>query len=210
MSEEAVRLTGPWAGVAAALRAVSGRVDEAIKLATRQSAEGLVGEIKKGITTGTLLDGSHLKELHPFTVLRRLATMGPSARAHALEQIAAGKSARPLFNHGDLVNSFAAKYSPDGWSAVVGVNRQAKTSDGAYMVNVAKTLFYGKSIRVTDKLRGFLGANGLHLRKTTQFITIPPRDPIAPTWRAYKETVQNRYREALQGAMRGLIRGGSK
>lgn len=34
---------------------------------------------------------------------------------------------------------------------------------------------YGCSIPVTDKMRGFLGSQGLHLKQTTKVITIPER-----------------------------------
>lgn len=35
---------------------------------------------------------------------------------------------------------------------------------------------FGKIIVVTDKMRGFLSANGMHLKATTKFIRIPPRN----------------------------------
>lgn len=197
---DAVALIGPWQSVSGFLRRASAEVTSEIKLATIQNAVGMVGALKTGLTSGTLLDGSKLKELHPFTVLRRLATVPASQRDRALARMAGGNGAKPLFNHGDLARSFTYKLSPDGWSAAVGVNRQAVSQDGKSMVNIASVMFNGRSILVTDKMRGWLGANGMHLKKSTTHIVIPPRNPVPPTFNAYKPVMIQRYKDALRAA----------
>jgi hypothetical protein len=202
--EDGARLTGPWEAVTKALRKLPKQIDDEIRLATQQNAAGLVGAIKRGITSGTFLDGSKLKELHPFTVLRRLSTLSGKDRERAVQRLAAGKSAKPLFNEGDLSRSFTYKVSDDGWSAAIGVNKTAMTKDGKSMVNIAATLFHGKSIAVTEKMRGWLAANGMHLKKTTTHIVIPPRDPITPTYKAYKQTMIDRYKQVLGRIFKGI------
>lgn len=204
MAEEGATLTGPWAGLSKLLGRLKPEVDAAVKLATLQNAVGMVGALKTGLTSGTLLDGTKLAELHPFTVLRRLASVPLSQRDRALERMSNGKGAKPLYNKGDLARSFTKTLSADGWSAVVGVNRQAVTADGKSMVNIAKVQFYGASIRVTEKMRGWLAVNGLHLHADTTHITIPPRNPIPPTFRGYKPVMVKRYRDAMAGVFSRL------
>jgi len=52
---------------------------------------------------------------------------------------------------------------------------------------------FGGSIPVTDKMRGFLAANyGIHLRKSTGSINIPPRSFIRSTYEEHRdEWVEN-------------------
>ena len=57
-------------------------------------------------------------------------------------------------------------------SVVAGVKGSAKTE------MIAHVNEYGCDIRVTDKMRRYLHANGLHLRKSTQYIKIPERSFI--------------------------------
>lgn len=43
------------------------------------------------------------------------------------------------------------------------------------LASLAAVQEFGTKIPVTDKMRGFLGSQGLHLKKSTTHITIPPR-----------------------------------
>jgi hypothetical protein len=192
-------LTGDWAGALQRIRALRDGVKNEVKLATERNCQGLVGEIQKGIETQE--PGSKpLVPLHPYTVLRRLAGYSPKRQAEMLQALAQGKSAKALVNHGDLLRSFTYRLSPDGWSGAVGVNRQAVAKDGTRMTNIAAVLFRGKVITVTDKMRRYLAATGLHLKAATTHVVIPARDPVTPTFLAYKPVALQRYKDALRVA----------
>ena len=63
-----------------------------------------------------------------------------------------------------------------------GVLKNATTKDGKHIADYAAANEYGCKIGVTDKMRGFLGANyGIHLKNSTQVITIPPRPFLRTT-----------------------------
>jgi hypothetical protein len=201
-----VSFQGDWSSILRRLRAASERIDREVRLATEQNCQELVGAIKTGLTSGTLADGSKLAALHPFTVMQRLGGVTPERREELLHALASGKPARPLFNHGDLARSFTYALSPDGWSGVVGVNRHAKAQGGDAMINIAAVQFKGATIRVTEAMRGYLGAHGLHLKKSTTHLTIPARDPVTPTFNALREKMIERYRAAVRRA--AGLRGG--
>lgn len=85
------------------------------------------------------------------------------------------------------------KESEDDFSYVdVGVI----ASDGAEKVGQDLTLAelahiqeFGVMINVTKKMRGFLGANGLHLKKDTKVIVIPSRPAIRGTFDEEQENI---------------------
>ena len=59
---------------------------------------------------------------------------------------------------------------------------------GITMLELAQILHDGCRIKVTPKMRAFLAAKGLYLKKSTQYITIPPRpfiDPVVPVAEAF-------------------------
>lgn len=62
---------------------------------------------------------------------------------------------------------------------------------------------YGCMIAVTPKMRAFLGAKGLHLKKTTSHINIPERSFIRNGWDS-NERVILKYVEGLVGDMAEL------
>lgn len=47
--------------------------------------------------------------------------------------------------------------------------------DDSFIAMIANVNEFGATIRVTDKMRGFLGAKGINLKKSTSIITIPER-----------------------------------
>jgi hypothetical protein len=191
--------TGDWAGALQRVRALCEGVRDEIKLATERNCQGLVAEIQKGIETQEP-GGKPLQPLHPYTVLRRIAGYSPKRQAEMLQALAKGRTAKALVNHGDLLRSFTYRMSPDGWSGVVGINRQAVAKDGTRMTNIASVLFHGKVITVTEKMRRYLHATGLHLKAATTHIVIPPRDPVTPAFIAYKPIAIQRYKDALRAA----------
>jgi hypothetical protein len=196
-------LTGDWKGAIARVRALRDGIHAEEKLATERNCQGFVAEIQEGIETQKPGGKPLGPELHPYTVLRRLAGYSPKRQEEMLQALAGGKSAKALLNHGDLWRSFTYRLSKDGWSGAVGINRQAVTKDGTSMVNIASVLFHGKVIAVTPRMRAYLGATGLHLKASTTHIVIPARDPVTPTFVAYKPTMLDRYRQALRaGAQR--------
>src|SRR6266568_2169396 len=191
--------TGDWAGAIKRVRALCDGVQEELKLATERNCQGLVAEIQLGIETQEP-GGKALQPLHPYTVLRRIAGYSPKRQAEMLQALAKGKSAKALVNHGDLLRAFTYRLSPDRWSGVVGINRQAVAKDGTRMTNIASVLFRGKVITVTDRMLRYLRATGLHLKAATTHIVIPPRDPVTPTFVAYRPIALQRYRDALRAA----------
>lgn len=57
-----------------------------------------------------------------------------------------------------------------------------KTSGDLTMAELAHIMEFGVTINVTEKMRGFLGATGMHLKKETNTITIPSRPAIRGTF----------------------------
>lgn len=53
---------------------------------------------------------------------------------------------------------------------------------------IARVQEFGLQIKVTDKMRGYLAANGLYLKKTTEFINIPERSYIRAGFDKERET----------------------
>ncbi len=66
-----------------------------------------------------------------------------------------------------------------GITAEEGAQKHGPSSDGKQtditMAELATIQEFGTMINVTPKMRGFLGATGMHLRNDTTTITIPPR-----------------------------------
>lgn len=58
----------------------------------------------------------------------------------------------------------------------------AKDHDGISMAHLAAVQEFGVVINVTPKMRGFLGATGLHLKADTKEITIPSRSFMRGTF----------------------------
>lgn len=74
-----------------------------------------------------------------------------------------------------------------GGMVKAGVLEGAKTADGKSVLDYAPIQEFGGQIKVTDKMRGFLAVNyGIHLRKDTTHITIPPRSFLRSTYQKHK------------------------
>lgn len=57
----------------------------------------------------------------------------------------------------------------------VGIQADEVNSDGKNLAYIGAVHEFGKDIEVTDKMRSYLHAQGLHLKKTTKVIKIPQR-----------------------------------
>lgn len=197
------KLTGDWSGAPGKIEAFAKKVMERLKKATLQNAVGLKGAIQEGIASGAP-GGQQLAPLHPFTLSQRTGGGRPTRDSGGrfltkAERESAVPSGKPLFDHGDLYGSITYKLSPDGLSATVGVNRTAKNKEGLPIINIAKVLNDGCVIAVTEKMRGYLHSRGLHLKPSTTHIVIPPRPFMKPSYLAYRQTIIDRYKAALEG-----------
>lgn len=71
--------------------------------------------------------------------------------------------------------------------------------------NLAKIHEYGVTINVTDKMRGYLASQGLHLKKTTTTIHIPERSFIRNGWDSNANEILNR----IEGLVADVVHGKS-
>lgn len=62
---------------------------------------------------------------------------------------------------------------------------------------------YGCKIQVTDKMRGYLHSQGLHLKKETEYITIPERAFLRNGYDQSREDVADRAEAVLCDVMSG-------
>lgn len=62
----------------------------------------------------------------------------------------------------------------DDFNIQVGWFENSRYDDDTPIGGIAAVQNYGAHIKVTDKMRGYLGLLGLHLKKTTDEIIIPP------------------------------------
>jgi len=120
-------------------------------------------------------------ELHPFTVLRKGSSV-------------------PLVG-GELEAALTHKVvtTGRGYSVWFGIPASA-----GKVLMIAQVHERGVTIDVTPAMRGYLAAEGLHLRADTQSIVIPPRPFIAPTLARVREGrgVRAAVVEALSAAVR--------
>jgi hypothetical protein len=64
---------------------------------------------------------------------------------------------------------------------------------------------YGLEIEVTDKMRGFLATQGLHLKKTTKYIKIPERSFLRSSHDENAEAVLKEAERALGQVLGGQM-----
>lgn len=164
MSDAKITLTGRgWPKLDGIAR---GRLREAFRVGmrrgVRQAALVVQARIKANISKGR----QEHDALHPFTVARK-------------------GSSRPLVDHGDMLNSVNVQF-PSDLVAMVGVNRMS--ADGK--ANIAAVQEFGATIGVTDKMRGYLARQGLHLRRDTVAIVIPARPFVGPAWEESRDDVR--------------------
>ena len=69
--------------------------------------------------------------------------------------------------------------------------------------NLAKIHEYGVNINVTDKMRGYLSSQGLHLKASTTVIHIPERSFIRNGWDSNANNILNK----IEGLVSDIIKG---
>ena len=79
---------------------------------------------------------------------------------------------------------------PGGVRSVVGISQGRPTM-------VAKVQEYGTTIAVTDKMRGWFGHHGIHLRSSTIFIRIPGRRFWSGAWKAISKQSRRELKRIL-------------
>lgn len=84
----------------------------------------------------------------------------------------------------------------------IGVEEGATEASGVPVSQVATWLEYGWTQTVTQAQRGWLGVHGVHLRKETQTLTLPPR----PTFKATAETHKSKWIKTFNFAMKSLAK----
>ncbi|WP_456327779.1 phage virion morphogenesis protein [Archaeoglobus sp.] len=105
---------------------------------------------------------SEWPKLHPFTIQRK-------------------KSDKPLIDTGThILNRITHKVEGD-------VVKVGVFGEEALIASVHE---FGCKIRVTEKMRKFLHAQGLHLRKDTEYITIPQRSFLRLGFDKNKEEIE--------------------
>jgi hypothetical protein len=62
---------------------------------------------------------------------------------------------------------------------------------------------YGATINVTERMRAFLHANGIHLRASTTEMILPPRPWFWPTWEKNKDKAVNLIRKKVMEPVKG-------
>jgi phage gpG-like protein len=119
---------------------------------------------------------SEWPKLHPFTIQRK-------------------KSDKPLIDTGKLRNSITHKVEGD--TVKVGV-----FGEEALIASVHE---FGCKIRVTEKMRKFLHAQGLHLRKDTEYITIPQRSFLRLGFDKNKEEIEQLIGEEVKAVVEKFV-----
>lgn len=87
-----------------------------------------------------------------------------------------------------LKTSVTAQASSDGMTVSVGPNTE-----------YAAIQEFGGKIEITDRMRRFLHATGIHPRATTTAIVIPARPYVRPSWKQSREKVIDVMRRAIAG-----------
>lgn len=176
-------LIGDWDK---AIRLLSPKyMQQALLKAANRAGVFAAGEIKRGIINQAP-GGKPFAPLHPFTIGK--APFPPRK-----------KSSKALIDHNDLVNSATYQVlSPE--KVLVGVKKSVPGKKG--VVDIAAVHEYGCTIRVTDKMRGYLHSQGLHLKQSTQFIRIPERSYLRATINdpAFRKRLREIYTQTIQEA----------
>lgn len=176
-----VEFFGDWDKAMKILHNMDKKYERAKKRALTKVGQYLIRKIRRGIRDQKP-GGEDYDPLHPFTVMRK-------------------GSSKAMIDDGDFIGSITMKL--DGDSLFVGVLKQARGSDGEELVNIAEVHEYGVEIQVTEKMRNYLHAVGLHLKATTSVIKIPARPTFGPVLEAEKDEIAKIIEEELQAALFG-------
>lgn len=140
--------------------------------AAHDFGQQLYDEIMKWLDSGKQ-DWPRLSDV--TTMLR--AARNEKNTPGAGEDIPQYGSQQPLVDKGSFKR--AIQLEKDDAGAVVGI-LIPKGENGKDMEMIARIIEGGASIPVTDKMRSFLAAKGIHLRKTTRVLVVPARPLFNP------------------------------
>lgn len=163
-------LTGDWGKLEDILN--PSRIVSGIKQAAARVGNFGASMVKKGITSGAP-GGQTFKPDSSLTAERKGST-------------------KPLIDKGDLVGSVTYQVI-DGNHVFIGVNKGKE-------VNIAAVHEFGCTIEVTPKMRAYLHYQGIHLKASTKYISIPPRPFLRPVMQSkdFKDGVAEIYIKALE------------
>ncbi len=138
----------------------------------------VAGEFLEGKIKDKIQQGDpEWKPLHPFTIKRK-------------------KSDKPLYDTGThILNRITHKVEGD--VVKVGVFGESAL--------VAAVHEFGCKIRVTEKMRKFLHAQGLHLRKETEYIIIPQRSYLRKTFDEQKDEIERLIGEKVKAVVEKFV-----
>jgi hypothetical protein len=176
-----LEMTGDWGGAREIERgALRAAVRRGLARGVAKGAVAIQARIKKNIARGR----SEHAPLHPFTIAQKGSEL-------------------PLVNHGDLLNGVSVQFLSE-LVAFIGVSRGAK-ANGKDLVSIAAVQEFGATIKVTPRMRAFLHARGLHLKRTTKAIVIPPRPYVRPAWDEGQAEVEAIFRDEVQAEIGRLV-----
>ena len=173
-----VRKYGDWNRALEIMQGIEARYDRAVNRGLHRVGVHVRDKIKRGIRDQAP-GGVPFAPLHPLT-------------------IAAKGSSKALIDTGNMVGAIAYKIaSPE--QVFVGLLRTAVNKKGEELANLGHIHEFGRIVKVTPKMRGYLAAAlGLHLKPDTVAITIPARPFLRPVLDAEKGEVVKIFQKELQ------------
>ncbi len=135
------------------------RIQQKLRQATAKVGNYGASEVKKGIRSGAPA-GKTFAPLSPVTIAQK-------------------GSSKPLIDKGDLIGSITYEL-PSRDTVFIGVKKTAKNKDGTSEANIAAVHEFGCTIPVTSKMRAYLHYQGIHLKSSTKYISIPARPFLSP------------------------------
>lgn len=180
-----IKRTGDWKQVRSLMGGINARMSIAIQKAMLAEGQYLRAQMVQGFTTQSP-GGSQFAPLSPTTIALRAGDGFSGTKA--------------LIRTGTLRGSITVVREAGG-VVFVGVHRQS-----ASRVNIAEIHEYGRTIRITPKMRRFLHAK---LRKagaqavgsgggSSGFITIPARPFVRPVFETYVRAGKHQARQRFQ------------
>ena len=147
-------------------------IETQARKAAHDFGQRLYDEIMKWLESGK----QDWPRLSDMTILLRAAKKEKNTPG-AGEDIPQRGSQQPLVDSAAFKR--AVQLEKDDAGAVVGI-LIPKGENGKDMEMIARIIEGGATIPVTDKMRKFLAAKGIHLRKTTRVLVVPARPLFNP------------------------------
>jgi len=177
------------------LRRLPKLVNSAFETQIKKDAVAVIEEYKKGMRKNNF----GLEKLSPVTIEQKENQGLPRPRA-------------PLYGKGDLeknslINALSLRRIKNGWKIM---RRRAKHYKADLPLNVLLAIHeHGAIIQVTDKMRAYLHWIGIHLKKDTTAIRLPPR-PVydKAVIRALKKKRAGEPARSVKNAINQLIQTG--